>query len=260
MGNRILKEDIRMSRDIDALSTFEENVFYRLLVTADDYGIYSANPVVLAHILYPLKENIDRKTMQKALDHLKSQGLILCYHVEGKGEFLKIASWEKHQRLRNSQHRFPMPEEADGDPEETDEPAKEEQPETQPGEDSLPVPAETRELPVIELPLNDNSTYGVTRTEAEEYARLYPAVDVAQELRNMRGWCLSNSQRRKTRSGIRKFITNWLARAQDKGGGPGGTERGAPENPFLKAAMGEGDGDESGNALFTDWFGKGAVQ
>ena len=54
MGNRILKESIRMSEQIDSLSWFEETVFYRLIVTVDDYGVYHANPVVLAHILFPL--------------------------------------------------------------------------------------------------------------------------------------------------------------------------------------------------------------
>lgn len=46
----------------------------------------------------------------------------------------------------------------------------------------------------------------------------YPAVDVMQELRKMAGWCESNTTKRKTRRGVRAFITSWLARAQDRGG------------------------------------------
>jgi len=45
---------------------------------------------------------------------------------------------------------------------------------------------------------------------------LYPAVDVEQELRNMVGWCDSNPKNRKTRSGVKRFITNWLSREQNR--------------------------------------------
>ena len=69
---------------------------------------------------------------------------------------------------------------------------------------------------VIEIPLNDGSEYGVTQKESDEYATLYPAVDVLQELRSMRGWCLSNGGKKKTRSGVRRFINSWLAKEQDK--------------------------------------------
>ena len=54
MGNRILKDTIRINRRIDALSYFEEVVFYRLITAADDFGVYSANPVMLARTLFPL--------------------------------------------------------------------------------------------------------------------------------------------------------------------------------------------------------------
>ena len=95
---------------------------------------------------------------------------------------------------------------------------------------------EVSEQPLETIPLNDGTEYPVYRREADEYARLYPAVDVVQELRNIRGWCLANPARRKTKSGVRRFINTWLRRAQDKGGG---REELPPENPFLVYARGE---------------------
>jgi len=71
---------------------------------------------------------------------------------------------------------------------------------------------------VISLPLNDGSEYAVTREQCREWAGLYPAVDVVQQLRNMRGWLSSNKPRRKTRRGILNFITGWLSREQNRGG------------------------------------------
>ena len=226
MGNRILKDSICMSAEIDALSWFEEVVFYRLIVTVDDRGIYPADPVVLAHILFPRKEHITRKMMTDALDSLEQNRLIRRYHVSEKGDFLMLVSWNRHQRLRNSRPKYPSPEEAT----ETETDFNLQTDVTD--EVKTPGEREESEAPeptIIEIPLNDGSEYGVTQKEADEYAALYPAVDVLQELRSMRGWCLSNGGKKKTRSGVRRFINSWLARAQDRGGAsyrspPGMTE------------------------------------
>ena len=74
------------------------------------------------------------------------------------------------------------------------------------------------EPPVFLLTLNDGSSYGVTQSEVDHYSELYPAVDVAQEIRGMIGWLYANPQRRKTKSGIRRFMNNWLSKTQDQGG------------------------------------------
>ena len=72
--------------------------------------------------------------------------------------------------------------------------------------------------PVISLPLNDGSEYGVDQKQIDEWTSLYPAVDVLQQLRNMRGWLIANPDRKKTKRGVNRFITSWLAKEQDKGG------------------------------------------
>lgn len=72
--------------------------------------------------------------------------------------------------------------------------------------------------PVITLPLNDGTEYFVTVEQSQEWAGLYPAVDVIQQLRGMRGWLDANPQKRKTRRGIKKFINGWLSKEQDRGG------------------------------------------
>ena len=234
MSNRILKESILTSRRISNLSWFERVMFTNLIVTVDDYGIYFADPALLSRILFCRDPGVTEKMVRDGLKHLEEQGLILRYAVEGE-EYLKLCSWEKHQRLRNSRRKFPAPEDADPDKPQAaqEEPAGPEK--MPPAEETEPEP-EAQELPVAELPLNDNTVYAVTRQEAEEYAALYPAVDIRQELRNMRGWCLANPQKRKTRSGIQKFINSWLARAQNSGNTGKRTypDMSSPEdNPFL---------------------------
>lgn len=79
---------------------------------------------------------------------------------------------------------------------------------------------------VIQLPLNTGDEFGVEEKLADEWKKLYPNVDVAQELREMRAWLITNPTRRKTKRGILRFCNSWLAGAQDR----------APKLPLAKAA------------------------
>lgn len=66
------------------------------------------------------------------------------------------------------------------------------------------------------LPLNDNTEFPVYQEQVEEWADLYPAVAVIQQIKNMRGWLLANPKKKKTRNGILRFINGWLSKEQDK--------------------------------------------
>ena len=57
----------------------------------------------------------------------------------------------------------------------------------------------------------------MTESEIAEWAEAYPGVDVHQQLRAMRQWCLNNPAQCKTASGIGRFITAWLAKDQNRG-------------------------------------------
>lgn len=71
---------------------------------------------------------------------------------------------------------------------------------------------------IITLLLNDGSEYPVTEEQLKDLSELYPAVDIMQELRKMKGWLIANPFRRKTKRGILRFINHWLSKQQDKGG------------------------------------------
>ena len=68
---------------------------------------------------------------------------------------------------------------------------------------------------VCEILLNQG-VHEVYERDVGEWAALYPAVDVLQELRKMVGWAKANPAQRKTKKGINRFINNWLAREQDR--------------------------------------------
>ena len=92
--------------------------------------------------------------------------------------------------------------------------------------------------PIISIILNDKTFFDVTNEDYLKWVELYPAVDVMQELRKMAGWCDANVAKRKTRRGIRSFITSWLAREQDKGGTSHRSQQSlrdsAKGNPFMR--------------------------
>ena len=88
-------------------------------------------------------------------------------------------------------------------------------------EDAAPVKAETNAEPrdgevYFRLPLSDGGEHSVTNAQAEEYGRLYPGVNVLQELRNMRGWLLSRPEKQKTAQNIERFINFWLVNALNR--------------------------------------------
>ena len=85
-------------------------------------------------------------------------------------------------------------------------------------EDSCAEPETVSAPPIISIVLNDKSFFDVSPEDYNRWCELYPAVNVMQELRKMSSWSTDNPKRRKTKSGIRRFINAWLSKEQDKGG------------------------------------------
>lgn len=66
------------------------------------------------------------------------------------------------------------------------------------------------------MPCLENHYYTIHMEEVETYKKRFPAVDVEQELRNAITWIESNPKNRKTISGAKRFLTNWLIKAQNR--------------------------------------------
>lgn len=227
MPNRIVRESICTSDSIDRLSWFEEVLFYRLIVNCDDFGRFDGRAAVVKNRLFPLKENLTLKTVETALHGLANAGLITLYVFEGK-RFLCLPTWGKYQTQRAKVSKYPAPEsssQADAsickqmisnvpvfENRESNSifAIRDAEGSTEPQAASAP--------PAIVLPLNDGTEYPVSVEQCQEWAGLYPAVDVIQQLRGMKGWLDANPDRRKTKRGINSFIVRWLAKEQDKGG------------------------------------------
>ena len=70
--------------------------------------------------------------------------------------------------------------------------------------------------PLIILPCIGNYQHPIFKDDIDHYKELYPAVDILQQFKNMVGWLESNPQNRKTKNGVKSFITRWLSKCQDK--------------------------------------------
>ena len=107
MPNRVIKESICTSEQIDQLTPFEEITFYRLIVNADDYGCFDGREKIIAARLFPLRQ-INPVEVAAAIDKLVLTGLVKRYEVGGK-PYVFMPTWANHQRLRQSKHKYPFP-------------------------------------------------------------------------------------------------------------------------------------------------------
>nr|DAH31043.1 MAG TPA: replisome organizer [Caudoviricetes sp.] len=235
MPNRIIKESLCSSEKIASLSDFEFRLWVGLITQVDDAGRGDARPAIIKGRVFPFRERLSIKDIDAALQALAAKGCVSLYTVDGKPYFL-FPGWVKHQRVRDCKPKYPEPLENLNLPQsaascgELPQSAaliqSESEFESNPKE-YCAEPQAADAPPVISLPLNDGTFFDVSENDRAKWSQLYPNVDVLQQIRNMAGWCDANPTKRKTRGGIKRFITAWLAREQDKGGK-------APQNkPFV---------------------------
>ena len=112
MPNRIIKESLLISDDFNELSWFEQSLFVRLIVAADDFGRYDARPKVIKGRLFPLCDGITFAEVDDALLKLSTVGIAELYTVCGR-PYVQLKNWGRHQQIRNKKSKFPSPDEAD---------------------------------------------------------------------------------------------------------------------------------------------------
>lgn len=109
MPNRIIKESICTSDNIDHLTPFQETVFIRLMVNCDDFGRFDGRAKVLSSRLFPLK-NIPVSEMEDAIKAMQEADLVDVYTV-GDRPYIHMKTWGKHQTTRAKKSKFPAPDE-----------------------------------------------------------------------------------------------------------------------------------------------------
>jgi hypothetical protein len=228
MPNRILREGILTSARVDSLSAGAEIFYRRLHSKVDDHGRHESHPELLRSACYPLRvDRVKARHVIAWLAECEKAGLLVVYK-QGSKTYLQLLDWRQQVR---SESKFPAPDAAclaratqmrAGDAHMLADAHLVVGVVVSEGVGGIASRAEARSAPEPEaivclIPLNDGSDYGVSKSEAEELSKLYPAVDVPQTLNEIRGWNLANQARRKTRRGIKTHINGWMSKEQNRG-------------------------------------------
>lgn len=106
MSQRIIR-DWTDSPTMNNLSSNAEVLFTRLIMKADDFGNFHAEPKLIRPMLFPLKiDSIREADITRWMDELHKAGLIVFYESDFK-KYLSIINFG--QRMRNMRNRFPIP-------------------------------------------------------------------------------------------------------------------------------------------------------
>lgn len=108
MPTRYLKPGIRDSGHIEGLSAHPdaEVLYYRLLVTVDDFGRFDGRPDMVKAYCFPTRLRATADKCMQWLKSLESVGLVILYEFDNK-PYLQITKWDNKPRATSS--KFPSP-------------------------------------------------------------------------------------------------------------------------------------------------------
>lgn len=92
------------STKFDGISADAERLFIRLIMKADDYGRFHADPRLIKAACFPLIDNLRPPDIARWLDELSTRQLILRYEADGRSIAVVV---NYGQRLKSSRAKFP---------------------------------------------------------------------------------------------------------------------------------------------------------
>lgn len=221
---RTIKPEFPQSESMGRVSRDARLTFIELWTLADDEGRLRGNSRMLASLLFPYDDDA-KDLIDGWLRELESEDCLTRYKIGGDS-YIQISNWLIHQKIdKPSKSKIPAFDESSrilANPREVsseDQGSRTEGPKDDSGELDLQAQAADAPPPVVAIPLNDGSEYGIYPSQVEEWSSAYPNVDVVAELKKMRQWSIANPKKRKTRRGVMAFANSWLSNTQDKGGG-----------------------------------------
>ena len=221
MPNRILREGILTSRPVNQLSEKAELFYRRAMSKLDDYGRCEADAELLRTSCYPLRvDRVKAAHIEGWIKDCEAVGLLVLYMDKGK-RYLQYTKFKQQERTDS---KFPAPDKqliataeqilanahlvvgvvvgvsegANG------------------GAPNGSRHVHDESQIVITLPLREGGEFDVRQSLVAEVEPLCPQVDVPETLKEMKLWLVGNPRRRKTRGGIKRFITSWLKSEQEK--------------------------------------------
>ena len=104
---RYLKPGIRDSDRIEAIESPDaEILYYRLLVSVDDFGRADARPLMVKSLCFPIRQRATADKCMQWLQELETARLIALYESDGK-PYLQLTKWDNKPRAECS--KYPEP-------------------------------------------------------------------------------------------------------------------------------------------------------
>lgn len=255
---RTIKPEMWGSEGIGSCSLAARLTFIGLISIADDEGRGHGHPRYLFGQLHAYSPDLDLAALARALAELArvpegpGQKPLVVFYQSGGSTYYWLPGFlgPNGQKIDHpSPSKLPPPPEKAGDDESLlpflnkDENARAREGsrglalegkgedrigQERRGEERLaPSPSDSSptfmKFPVV----GKEKEWGLTEAKAREYREAFPGVDVDQELKALRQWCVDNPTRRKTFRGMPAFLSRNLARKQDRGGSNGRGQAGA---------------------------------
>lgn len=106
MPNRILRDGILTSEDVDKLGPVAEVFYRRLMSVVDDFGRFTAHPGILRAACYPLRvDKVREADISRLLAEVQDAGLIVLYAVDGK-QYLQMHKTDKPRATKSKYPAF----------------------------------------------------------------------------------------------------------------------------------------------------------
>lgn len=103
-----MKESIRTSKSVNALTDFQFRLWAYLITYVDDYGRAPADPDIIKGFVFPKRKGVTDKQIAEGLHELANTGMIVLYEVDGDS-FLCFPKWGAHQNIRAKESKYPAP-------------------------------------------------------------------------------------------------------------------------------------------------------
>lgn len=109
MPTRLIFESICTSESIARCSSKAQDAFLRLILYADNFGVFQVNLDVIKGRLWPLRKDVTTKIILNWLKEYEQEGMIESFDQDGK-RYTFFVNWAKFQRIRPGLRRkFPAP-------------------------------------------------------------------------------------------------------------------------------------------------------
>lgn len=231
MRRRMIDPDIWKDEKFSKLDHAGRLLFIGLVSNSNDYGKLRGNPIYLKSTIFPYDENID---VAEGIHKISELGLVMTYQVNGES-YIKIKNWTKYQTL-TYRGRDEIPEPLTNPEETLNKPltAREEKlrevKRSKEKSIGAELPGSTPPDPaVLTFPCIKGQQYDLKESKIREYQESFPGIDVLQQCKALRQWCIDNPAKRKTLRGMPAFFSRNLSRAQDKITWSRGTNRNHPQ-------------------------------